>query len=376
MRHKPSKPPIQTGRSLPDIKRYSAYDPADTGKAGVEPDARKKRSVFKRIVALFFVIVLAIVIFIGAWDARNISAASAKLFGDGNFLSLLDSETLNGDENSRVNVLIVGYSADDPGHQGADLTDSISVLSMSTSSHSGYILSIPRDLYVDIPGFGYGKINQVYQDGGMQLLEQVIQKTFSVRVGYYALVNYAAVRSIVDALGGIDVNINSPEGRLYDPNKDWTTGGPLVDLSNGTHNLNGQQALNLTRARGDPSQYGSPIGFGQSDFQRTADQRLVFMAIKSKLNWKLILDPRKNGRILNAAADNLKTDVSTAEVRPLFGLFNSIPNSSLRSLSLRDLGGKNYLTDYTTVYGQSALIPASGISDYSDIQAALGSISR
>jgi LCP family protein required for cell wall assembly len=322
----------------------------------------------------FFIVVLATTIFIAVWDIRNISRASRKLFGDSSLVTLLRGGQLQAADNGRVNTLIAGYSADDPGHSGARLTDSIILLSMDPATKTGYVLSIPRDLYVNIPGFGYGKINEAYQDGGMRLLEKVVSDDFGVQISYTALINYAAVRGIVEALGGITVSINSSDGRLYDPNKDWTTGGPLVDLANGRHILNGQQALDLTRTRGDPTIYGQPIGFEQSDFQRTADQRLVFAAIKDKLSWKLVLDPRKNSRILDAVADNVKTDVPAAAARPLFGLFNDIPSQQLKSLSLRSLGGVNYLTGYTTVYGQSALIPAAGIDDYSSIRSALDNI--
>jgi LCP family protein required for cell wall assembly len=244
---------------------------------------------------------------------------------------------------------------------------------MSTVNKSGYMLSIPRDLYVNIPGFGYGKINEAYQDGGISLLEDIISKDFQQNIDYYAIINYAAVRDTVNALGGIDLNIQSPDPRgLYDPNISPNDGGPLK-LSNGPQVLDGQTALNLTRARGDA--YDS-YGFPQSDFDRTQHQRQVLTAIKQKLNWKLILNPRKNGQILDAAANNVKTDVTASEARPLFGLFNSIPSSSLQSLGLRDLNGKNYLTGYTTIYGQSALIPTSGIGDYTDIQDALSAYNQ
>jgi LCP family protein required for cell wall assembly len=375
---KPKKD-LQTGRSLPT--RYSSYSPGrQTALPHSAPTVQQlpsKRS-YKRAAGRTFLIIIVLFLagsaVLGAWDARNISNASQKMFGSGNILTLLGGGGLQTDTAGRVNVLIAGYSADDPGHAGATLTDSIMLLSMDKAKHSGYMLSIPRDLYVAIPGNGYGKINEAYGDGGMKLLEQIVEKDFGVSINYYALVNYASVRTSVDALGGIDVNINSPEGRLYDPNRDWATGGPLVDLSNGQHHLNGEQALDLTRARGDPTSYGYSVGFGQSDFQRTADQRLVFTAIKSKLNWKLVLNPRKNAKILNAAANNIKTDVAANAARPLFGLFNSIPNSQLRSLSLRDLNGKNYLA--STYYEGSTLTPAAGLNDFSQIQSGLSQLGQ
>ena len=230
------------------------------------------------------------------------------------------------------------------------------------------MLSIPRDLYIAIPGNGYSKINEVYEDGGMELLERVVDSDLGVNVNYYAIIDYTAVRDVVNALDGINVNINSPDGKLFDPNTDYATGGPLVDLTNGNHTLNGRQALDLTRARGDPSAFGDSIGFEQSDFQRTADQRLVFSAIKAKLNWKLLLDPRQNSQILNALASNIKTDIQISEVRPLFGLFNGIPNADLQSLSLNKINGQNLLQSYITYYGQDALVPAAGPTDFSQIQ--------
>ncbi len=373
-RFKKPNPAIETGKTLPN--RITSYSPSHRHTAVSESDAELKppKRLWRKALLFLLLLIFGGVLFIGVWDARNISSASTKLFGDSNIFTLLRGGGLSAADNGRVNILIAGYSADDPGHAGANLTDSIILLSMDPAAKAGFMLSIPRDLYVNIPGFGYAKINEAYDDGGISLLKRVVSRDFGIQINNYALINYAAVRQIVDALGGVSININSPDGRLYDPNKDWTTGGPLVDLSNGQHLLGGQEALDLTRARGDPTSYGVPIGFEQSDFQRTADQRLVFTAIKDEMNWKLVLDPRQNGKILNAVADNVKTDVTASEARPLFGLFNSIPSSKLKSLSLRDFNGTNYLSSYTTVYGQSALIPAAGIDDYSQIQNGLDSI--
>jgi LCP family protein required for cell wall assembly len=260
---------------------------------------------------------------------------------------------------------------DDPGHQGASLTDSIMLLSMSTTTHTGYMLSIPRDLYVKIPGYGAAKINEAYKDGGMALLEQIIETNFQTHVDYSALLNYTAVRDSVNALGGATVNIQSPDPRgLYDPNISPADGGPLK-LANGPQTVDGQTALNLTRARGDA--YGS-YGFPRADFDRTEHQREVFAAMKGKLTWHLILDPRKNGEVFDAFANNVKTDVTLGAVRPLYQLFNSIPDSQLQSVSLNNFNGKNLLA--STYYEGSTLSPAAGVNDYSDIVQALSQLNQ
>src|SRR5665213_1392120 len=321
----------------------------DKDEPAKEPVAKKRR-LWKRWLFSIVLLVLAFFIFIGAWDARNISRASQEMFGSANLVSLIRGGGLTTDSHGRVNVLLVGYSADDPGHQGAQLTDSILLLSMNPANHTGYLLSIPRDLYVNLgsdtcqSSNQYCKINEAYEDGGMGLLEQTINSDFQVSVNYYAIIDYTAVRDIVSALGGVTVNIQSPDPRgLYDPNISNQDGRPLL-LKNGPQTVDGQTALNLTRARGDAV---DSYGFPQSDFDRTQHQRQIFTAIKEKLNWKLVLNPRKNSQILQAVSANVKTNLPVSAVRPLFGLFNAIPNSKLQSLSLNSLNGTDLLQSYS-----------------------------
>lgn len=368
-----------SARAIPP--RYSSYQPGrqkkhpDLEQEPLEPKRLSWPKILLRSLLLLFAAVLILVIIIGVWDARNISSASRKMFGSGSLLELMNPQPVKTDSYGRVNVLLAGYSIDDPGHPGSALTDSIILLSMDGSHHTGFMLSIPRDLYVRIPGFGYGKINEAYRDGGMPLLTSVVSQDFDTPIGYYALIDYAAVRQTVDALGGITVDIQSKDPRgLYDPNINKADGGPLK-LANGKQVLDGQTALNLTRARGDPCGCGKfAYGFAQSDFDRTQHQRQVFTAIKDKLNWKLILNPLKNGRILQAAANNVRTDIKANEIRTIFSTFNGIPSSNLKSLSLRDLNGVNYLK--STHYSGDTLSPAAGLDDYSDIITALNGLKR
>ncbi len=337
----------------------------------VKPTPKWRRRVKWTTLSLLLLALTAFIV-IAVWDARNITAATQKLFGSKDVMALLRGGNLKTASDGRVNVLLVGYSVDDPGHSGSRLTDSIILLSMDPSTRKGYMLSIPRDLYVRTPGGDYSKINAVYENYGMHALEQLVDADFQTQINYYALIDYAAVKNVVNALGGISVNIQSPDPRgLYDPNISKADGGPLR-LKNGVQKIDGQTALNLTRARGDPCGCGKiGYGFPQSDFDRTQHQRQVFTAIKDELNWHLVLDPRKNSQILDAVASNVKTDVTIDAVRPLFGLFNSIPSDKLQSVSLNKLDGRNMLSGFVTFDGESALIPAAGLNDYSQIDSAL-----
>ena len=242
------------------------------------------------------------------------------------------------------------------------------------------MLSIPRDLWMKIPDDGHQKINEAYvtgedngfdengyPKGGMGQLEQVVSQSLGVPINYYALVDYTALKQSVDAVGGVDFTVKSDDPRgLYDPNIDWTTKGPLVKLTNGTHHLTGQQALDLARARGDA--YNS-YGFAGSDFDRTENQRALLVALKSRaVSAGTVSNPAKLTKLSDAIGNNVQTDFKLPEVRRLYDLTKNISGNNIKSLSLNDDNGKSLLMGYTTPNGQSALIPAAGIDNWYDIQ--------
>lgn len=371
--------PKETRQPNPAPKNEPSFADEDT------PQKKKRRISWKCRFALLFLLLLTPFLIIGIWDMKNAADASEKLFGTRNVAgALLQTPLKNTD--GRTNILLVGYSADDPGHAGAELTDSIMVVSLDKDSKTGYMLSVPRDLYVDIPDYGYGKINEAYQAGKRQefsqsgyfaggpgLLQKVVTDNFGIPIDYYVVVNYGAVKEITDALGGITVNIEStdPDG-LYDPNFKPEEGGPLK-LANGPQEIDGQTALRLTRARG--STYGS-YGFPQSDLNRVQNQQKVFAAIKQELTPKLMIDPRKNKPIFDAAANNLETNLKLSEVIPMYRLMSSVPDPDLKSINLADVDKVNYLKSYRTRSGQSALVPAAGLDDFSEIQALIKKLSN
>lgn len=365
------------------LKSYQ-YDPRDQRKRRsaqtIVKQSRfqrfKQGVTLKRTVMAFAVLVLLVGGFVGfkfAWNAH-------KLFG-GNLLGVLSSSKLKGEDQGRVNILLAGNSSDDAGHNGGRLTDSIMVISLDTKHNKAFMLSIPRDLWVYVLGDSHQKINGAYVSGedndfnedgypkgGMGQLEQVVSSALDIPIHYYALVDYTAMKQAVDAVGGVDITIKSEDPRgLYDPNIDWTTHGPLVKLSNGPHHLNGQQALDLARARGDA--YNS-YGFAGSDFTRTENQRKLLVALKSKaVSAGVLTNPAKLSNLSDAVGNNVKTDFKLSEVHRLYDLIKNINGGAIQSLSLNDADGQNLVTSYTSPQGQSALAPAAGVDDFSDIQA-------
>ena len=255
----------------------------------------KRKSKGKRIFK-FAIITLAIMLVgFSAYFGSRIIGSINKVF-HGNVFSdvhaLISGSTLT-ESNGRINILLAGDSIDDPNHSGAILSDSIMVLSYSPTSKTGFILSIPRDLWVPIPGVGHEKINYAnaltnfnqpgYPSGGIGQLQQIVQTDLGISIDYEATIDYTAFKDAVDTVGGITINIQSPDPRgLYDP---YTN----LKLPNGQVSLTGQQALNLARARGDgPGAYGFPT----ADFSRTQHQRDMLVAlIKKSLSIRCFIKP-------------------------------------------------------------------------------------
>ncbi len=343
-----------------------------------QPSGKKTRrkKVIKRVI-----IILAILLALtGLWLGLKFASNIIKVFGWGGIADIFRSEKLRGEDEGRVTFLLAGNSADDPGHGGAELTDSIMLVSMNTKDKTGYILSIPRDLYVDIPGHGYAKINEAYQDGkhakfsesdyaegGMGLLEKTVSQHFGVKINYYALVNYTALEQAVNAVGGVRVDIESADPRgIYDPSLDLQTRKPLVKLPNGPNDIDGRTALNLARARGNSR---GAYGYAQSDFTRTENQRKILIGLKEKATSASTLsNPVKLSQLFDSFGNNLETDLKTGEVRRAYDLSKEIPTRTLKSVSLNKANGEDLLMSYRTRTGQSALVPKAGVDDYSVIQ--------
>ncbi|HSW66487.1 MAG TPA: LCP family protein [Bacillota bacterium] len=371
---------LDLNRSLPNYTYHPGGSPA-IKRVIEQPKRRFRWKTFWKWTGITTGVACLV---IGGYLGWKILHNELKVFGWKGIVSLVQNVKLKGEDTGHVTVLLAGNSADDPGHSGGNLTDSIMLLSLNTRTHTAFMISVPRDLYVTVPNTDgdAGKINEVYQDGeqmhfseagyapgGMGLLEKTISQNFGITINYYGLVNYSAVRQAVDAVGGIEVNIQSNDPRgVYDPSPDLSNNyKPLVNLSNGVHTINGVQALGLSRARGDS--YGA-YGYALSDFTRTQYQRQVLLALKDKaFSAGILANPVKLGNLFDSLGSNVKTDMTLGEVKRLYSLTKDMNDNKITSAGLNDADGKNLLSNYTTRYGQSALIPRLGVDDYSEIQA-------
>lgn len=368
---------------------------------GARPSSHRK--LRKRII----LIIIAIIVVIAGYFAVQAIIASGKLL-HGNFLSLIEPGTpLKTDSQGRTNILIMGTSQDDAAHQDASggggmwLTDSIMLVSLNHKNNTVKMLSIPRDLWVDMPEgctVGYQqKINAVYECGaglasdsdsaqnasdypqkdaaGAHALESTIKEVTGVTPQYYVHVNYQVLQQAVDAVGGVDVNIvgDGADG-IYDTNFDWNCpNGPYTCKNvyyphNGVYHLNGLQALDLARARADSGQFSyEDFGLAKGDFDRQLNQQKILAALKKKAtSTGTLMNPVALTKLMSALGNNITTDLQAGNYKTLIDFVKKVPaKNGMTSISLDS--NDNPVVQNQEVDGTSAVVATSGLLDYSSI---------
>lgn len=179
------------------------------------------------------------------------------------------------DGNSRVSLLFMGLDYRDWEEGDIPRTDSMILFSVDPASKTAGMLSIPRDLWVNIPGAGYNKINTAYRlgelenepGGGPGLAMKTVEEVLGVPVPYYALVDFNAFVRFIDEMGGLDMKIR--EEITIDP----IGPGNTRRLEVGTQTLTGSEVLAYARNRYE----------GNDDFDRSRRQQEVIMAIRKQI---------------------------------------------------------------------------------------------
>jgi polyisoprenyl-teichoic acid--peptidoglycan teichoic acid transferase len=128
----------------------------------------------------------------------------------------------------------------------------------------GGMLAVPRDTLVDIPGVGKDKINAAYASGGPELTVETLENLTGLRLNHYVVVNFGGVEEIVDAMGGITLEVDNPINVGID--------GRRVSIPGGTQELDGLQALAYVRYRGGPTADIGRIGRQQKFLKELAKQ--------------------------------------------------------------------------------------------------------
>jgi len=244
-----------------------------------------------------------------------------------------------------VTILLLG--SDQREGQTHWRTDTIILVAVDTSGHKTGLLSIPRDLWVYIPGRGNERINTAelwgelgkYPGGGPALIKKTIEYNLGLPVHYYVRVDFQGFIKIIDTLGGVTVDVDCPlSDRFHDP--DSPTGFTDLDLVPGIHHLDGKMALCYSRSR-----------WSTSDFDRSLRQQKVIKGIW-KQGLRLDILP-KIPELWQALSDTFQTDLSLEQVLTLAYLGTQIEPQNIHGHFI----DKTMVTGWRTHQGAQVLLP-------------------
>ncbi len=303
-----------------------------------------------------------------------------KVFEGGHTAAALtadvDPNLLKGEGDGRINMLVLGKGG--PGHDGPDLTDTLLIFSVDPVNNTAALLSIPRDLWVQVAGYWQMKINSAYPnakykliaDGsnakqahkaGVASIRQTIEGVLGIPIHYYSMVDFAAFRGAVDTVKGVTVNVPT---NLYDPTMAWENNWNPVLAKKGVQKFDGKRALMYVRSRET-----------SSDFARAERQRQVIVALEQKIfSIGTFTNPIKVAHLMDEFGSHASTDMSLSDAMRLFAIMKRIDTKKIESIGLTT-PPHNFLTT-GRVGNQSVVRPIAGLSNYSTIQAYVRSALR
>lgn len=329
------------------------------------PSATKKRSPLSRIIRSLIIILLvggfSIASILGykiLAAGNSISTAEQSILGQLSDLLFKSGNKLEGETEGRINIMLIAIGGE--GHSGENLADTIMVASIEPKEHKVALMSIPRDLYVQVPGEEfYSKLNAVHAYGeskkkheGPSLLKKKVEEITGLPIHYYTRVDFIAFKKIVEALGGVNITI---ENSFFDY---WHK----IAFPAGTETMNGDRALAYVRAR----YVDGPEG---GDFKRAARQQQTLIAIRDKVfSVHTAFDFAAINKILGSLSENISTSMQIGEMKRFFEISRQIDTHNIKSAVLTT-GPRGVLVGETVVLGGTpASILKTRTGDYSEIQ--------
>ncbi len=251
----------------------------------------------------------------------------------------------------RVNVLLMGIDQREY-EQGPWRTDTMLVLTIDPVSMTGGMLSIPRDLWVPIPGYEEGRINTAhylgdlydYPGGGPALAAKTVQYNLGVRIDYYARINFRAFEEIVDLIGGIDILVDEDIVDPTYPDMDSPGYDPLY-IPAGWQHFDGETALKYARTRHSAG----------GDFDRAKRQQQVIRAVFDQVT-RLDLLPQlasQSPDLWQTLQDSVVTDMTLDQIIALARLASEVEQDNIRYGVIDE----HYTQFHETPDGQQVLIP-------------------
>ena len=258
-------------------------------------------------------------------------------------------EPLPGDADKLINILCLGTDAAAGGSRGR--TDTIMMITVNTEKRTITMTSFLRDTYLKLAGTDqYDKLNKAYVYGGVGGVRDTLYDYFDLEFDNYAQVNFAAFEKVIDAIGGIDIELSPKEvsnlvkHTALDGGKTFVPEDHLIKGTTNKYHLNGKYALRLCRDR-----YANDNGQGDGDFGRTQRQRRVLSEVVKKAQTMSIGELMD---LIPVVLPMITTDLTVADCANLLAsVGTSYTSYKIQSCHVPDQGTYNY----ATINGMSVL---------------------
>ena len=236
-------------------------------------------------------------------------------------------------------VLLMGVDSDSEGIQNGSFNgDSLMLITFNPKTLSTTILSIPRDSYVPIACFSGQRKNKITHAAwkGETCMMNTIENFLDVNIDYYVKINFAGVVELVDALGGVEIDVPY---NLCEQNSKRQWGENTVYIEKGLQTLNGEQALAYARNRHpNPSMCSSKwTNYTSNDFIRGEHQQEVVTALLNKFKDINSLDTVY--KLLDTISNNMVTNMSTDQILSLYNVFKDVASKSAGMDNMADVLG-------------------------------------
>lgn len=232
-------------------------------------------------------------------------------------------------ESWRQDILLLGIRGRKD-TEGGLLSDSVILLSTDTKTDKVSLISLPRDLYANMPTVTKGKINEIYekslpQKDSLEFSRKAFSRLTGVYIDNIVVFDFATFKEVVDTLGGVDVYLTKP----FEEKTQW--GYPFT-LPAGQNHLNGEQALYYARSR-----------FSTNDFDRSRRQQEIILAIKKKVSsLSLIENPSQILALWGHFKNNVETDFDLWDSKKILEISSLLKRTDL-SLSTKTVSTENLL---------------------------------
>ena len=338
-------PPFQAGRPATQYRAQSSQVPPAV--RGTTPNASaaanatllvRNRRRRRRIVQFTILAIALGLVGAGAFLATVVVPPIVTLLGEGGKIfatpvservgpegTAIAAPTPDWANKQSINVLLLGL---DYRPQEADTrADTQIVVHINLETKTASMLSIPRDLWVNIPGFGEGRINTSYQlgennkdtvpGGGPTLAMSTIEQNFGIRIHYFAQVDFAGFERVLDAMGGITIDVPKPLVDNEYPLANY--GATRIFIPAGLQHFDGFTALQYARSR-----------HSDSDLGRNSRQQQVLLALKQQALSLNILSRLTD--IVNQLAGAVKTDLTFLQVTSLAEIAKDIGPGAIQTV--------------------------------------------